>query len=984
MRRAAIPLFLVPIFLSAFVIDAQELEFRFFKTDEMFIVYMDPDNEFILPHLTNCFTNSLDFHKRLFDYTPSEEVTVLLQDFDDYGYAGASAMPTNFLNIGIEPFEYVYETSPTNERINWVMSHELLHIVASDKAAPRDERWRKIFFGKVAPIPEQPLSMLYSYLTTPRIYAPRWYHEGLAVFFETWMAGGYGRALGGYDEMVFRTMIHDDAYFYDTVGLESEGKAIDFQVGQVSYLYGTRFVTFLADQHGPETLIEWLDRGPESKASYRAQFKKVYGTGLDSEWKRWIEWEREWQQANLEAIREYPVTEYQALSERPLGSVSRAFFDPARRQLITAVNYPGEFARIVTIDVDNWEMKTVAKVATPALYYVTSLAYDPESQTIFFTTDNSRQWRDVNAVDLKTGKTRVLGKNIRTGDLAFNRSDRSLWGMQHHNGHSTLVRLAHPYRGWDDLSHVLSLTYGKDLFDIDISPDGAYVTGSLIEVSGRQRLIRMKITDLLAGDSGYEVLYEFVDNSPANFVYSPDGRYLYGTSYVTGSSNIFRFNFETREMEALSNALTGFFRPLPISEDEMIAFHYTAKGFVPVMIEPKVIEDVNSIRFLGQEIVKKYPIVKEWMLPPPSVVDLEALEPESGRYRAVRHLRLDSAYPILENYRGEAAIGMRLNFMDQVGFSSLDITASVTPQSSVPNEEKIHITANFQKWPWKLSAFYNPADFYDFFGPTERSRKGYGLLAEYSGVLIHDRPRSLDWAVSVVGLGGLDTLPQYQNVPATLTSYFALNARLEYESTRKTIGGLKPEKGLTWGAYLNNKFAESKNYPRLWGELGLGLPLPIKHSSLWLRPAAGYGWGDRDNTLSNFYFGAFGNNYVDHLEVRRYHEYYSFPGLEINELEGNNFGKLMLEWELPPLRFRRAGWPEFYFTWASPAIFGSAIVTDMEDDQLRRELYNVGAQIDLKLVIFTNLSTTLSFGYARAFESGRPSANEFMISLKIL
>ena len=226
MKRAAVLIAVVLPFVVAPDASAQ-LEFRLFKTDDMLVVYMDKDHEYILPHLTNCFTNSFDFHKQLFDYTPSERVTVLLQDFDDYGYAGASAMPTNYLTIGIEPFEYVYETSPTNERINWVMSHELLHIVASDKPAPTDERWRKIFFGKVAPIPEQPLSMVYSYLTTPRMYAPRWYHEGMAVFFETWMAGGYGRALGGYDEMVFRTMIQDDAYFYDTVGLESEGKAID-------------------------------------------------------------------------------------------------------------------------------------------------------------------------------------------------------------------------------------------------------------------------------------------------------------------------------------------------------------------------------------------------------------------------------------------------------------------------------------------------------------------------------------------------------------------------------------------------------------------------------------------------------------------------------------------------------------------------------------------------------------------------------------
>ena len=37
----------------------------------------------------------------------------------------------------------------------------------------------------------------------------RWYNEGSAVFFETWMAGGLGRAQGGYDEMVFRAKDHD-------------------------------------------------------------------------------------------------------------------------------------------------------------------------------------------------------------------------------------------------------------------------------------------------------------------------------------------------------------------------------------------------------------------------------------------------------------------------------------------------------------------------------------------------------------------------------------------------------------------------------------------------------------------------------------------------------------------------------------------------------------------------------------------------------
>ena len=37
------------------------------------------------------------------------------------------------------------------------------------------------------------------------------------------MGGGLGRAQGGYDEMVFRAMVRDDAHFYDPLGLASRG-----------------------------------------------------------------------------------------------------------------------------------------------------------------------------------------------------------------------------------------------------------------------------------------------------------------------------------------------------------------------------------------------------------------------------------------------------------------------------------------------------------------------------------------------------------------------------------------------------------------------------------------------------------------------------------------------------------------------------------------------------------------------------------------
>ena len=70
---------------------------------------------------------------------------------------------------------------------------------------------------------------------------------------------------------------------------------------------------------------------------------------------------------------------------------------------------------------------------------------------------------------------------------------------------------------------------------------------------------------------------------------------------------------------------------------------------------------------------------------------------------------------------------------------------------------------------------------------------------------------------------------------------------------------------------------------------------------------------------------------MDHRTEKRYRLWYSFPGVELNEIGGTTFAKSMLEWNLPPLRFRRAGSPGFYLTWMRPALFASGIATNLDD-----------------------------------------------------
>ncbi len=957
-------------------------QFYSIEAKNLRLLYYDKKHSVIIPHLLRCFENSMKFHQKFFDYTPSEKVTVFLQDFDDYGYAGAAANPFNYLVLGIEPYEQVYETTPTNERLNWVMSHELMHIVSLDKSSSTDNFYRSLFFGKVAPTSDHPLSMFYSYLTTPRKYSPRWFLEGIAVFMETWMAGGIGRAQGGYDEMVFRTMVNDSNYFYDVVGLESEGTTIDFQIGANSYLYGTRFMSYLAYQYGLPKLLSWIDRTDSSNRDFASQFEKVFKCSLDEEWSRWIQWEHQWQKENLDSIRRYPLTEYRRISEEPLGSVSRTYHDSTTKKLYAAVNYPGQLAHIVSIDISTGEVRKICDVPSPALYYVCSLAYDQENGLLYYTSHNSGSWRGIDMVDLKTEKTKTLLKDCRTGDLAFNGSDKSLWGVQHNKGLSTIVRFPAPYNMW---SEIAEMPYGTDIFDIDISPDGTYLSGSILQISGRQKLVRISINDLLAGNSTFDSLYEFENNAPLNFVHSTDGRYLYGTTYYnTGASNVVRYDFAAKKMECLTNCETGFFRPLPILNDSLVVYRYSGKGFTPVMIGNKPIDSVSTVQYLGYEISTKQPVVRSWTLPSPLTINIDSLTTYTGEYNEFRNMRLVSIYPIIEGYKDVAAFGLRGNVMDALLAQNIDLTGSYTPNQGIHPDERWHLSLNYAYWRWKFSASYNRADFYDLFGPTKVSRKGHSLTCRFSDNLIYDAPAVLDYSSSISWFGGLQRMPEYQNVDASYDQFLAGDARLNYRNLARSLGAVEAEQGSRGQLTLLDYHVNGRSYPRWYGTTDYGLLLPIDHSSIWFRGALGYAFGDRSESFSNFFFGGFENNWLDYQSSKRYREYSSFPGVEINKIGGTNFAKLLVEWVLPPLRFRRFGFMNLYCNWAHLNFFSSSIVTNVEDKDYKQLFFNAGAQVDFKIVLLSRLESTLSLGYAIAAEKRQRPTKEFMISLKIL
>jgi hypothetical protein len=142
-------------------------------------------------------------------------------------------------------------------------------------------------------------------------------------------------------------------------------------------------MTWLCYQWGPGKLLAWITRGDNTRRYFAARFAQVYGMPLQQAWSQWIEDEREWQAANLKSIRQYPVTTPERITARALGSVSRSYYDPRAHVVYAAIRYPGHMASIAAIHADSGRIDELKTIQGPALYYVTSLAWDPAGRRIF-------------------------------------------------------------------------------------------------------------------------------------------------------------------------------------------------------------------------------------------------------------------------------------------------------------------------------------------------------------------------------------------------------------------------------------------------------------------------------------------------------------------------------------------------------------------------------------------------------------------------
>ena len=348
------------------------------------------------------------------------------------------------------------------------------------------------------------------------------------------------------------------------------------------------------------------------------------------------------------------------------------------------------------------------------------------------------------------------------------------------------------------------------------------------------------------------------------------------------------------------------------------------QGFVPARIHAKPLEDVKEITFLGQQIAEKHPVVKEWKLGSPARSAARLARHRQGHLPlGPRHRASSRSTPWSRATRTSRRSALRANFSDPLVPQPREPDGLVhAGRRTCPRTSATTCRAELQRYDWTLGVPGERRRLLRPLRPHEDEPQGLGR-----GPRLQPQPdlrrAAHGWTceADVTYYGDLDRMPDYQGDADELHRQ-ARDARAAALQGLPALARLRRRgEGAAAGTSASPATASRARCSRSsTSNLDLGLALPLPHSSVWLRGSAGWGPGDkRDEPFANFYFGGFGNNWVDHREEKRYRESTPSPASRSTRWAARTIAKGMLEWNLPPLRFRGAGTPSFYATWLRPA-----------------------------------------------------------------
>ena len=292
--------------------------------------------------------------------------------------------------------------------------------------------------------------------------------------------------------------------------------------------------------------------------------------------------------------------------------------------------------------------------------------------------------------------------------------------------------------------------------------------------------------------------------------------------------------------------------------------------------------------------------------------------------------RSPTRIPVLQGYKNSTGIGYHVNFADPLPFANHRHHRRVLPRpATCRGDERAHVEITGDYLGWRGSLVVEPLGFLRPVRTDEAQPQGLAAKIGYDDLPDLRRASQAD-AESTTRV-----LRQDRHAAECTERQHPVHAArdgevgLHYTDVRHSLGAVDDEKGLAWDS--------CQGQPRQRRAPGAGarrrsttaFALPLRAFFAVAAQRGRRRSGDRDNSVANFYFGGFGNNYVDSgVESSATATTTRCRASASTRSAGRISSRQMVEWNLPPVDLRIGWHARFYLNWLRPAVFVTGLWTD--------------------------------------------------------
>lgn len=609
MKHKAVLILLFVICYGSFAarFNTAGLKFETVSTEHFRISYM-----YNCGHLVEKVSKKLEqlysIYKDTYGLTLPSKTDVLIIDSD---YSNGWALPyTNTITLWTHDLDF--ELRGTHEWWDDVITHEYAHIVSIISGLKLSPAIPDIRFGFFSHPNEKNRMEVFQSLSTSIL--PFWLTEGIAQY-ESSRNGA--DSWDSHRDMILRTLSLSGKLLSWAHMQVGAGKSDDYEK---SYNHGFALVSYIAEKYGYDKVVLMVR---ESAKINRLDFDRVIKTvlGISGE-QLYDEWKNHLLKKYRQKVTDIGTQVYGRKINKDGFINLWPRFSPDGSRIYFLSNGKNDYSRkhlysYALSDTVDEKQKIRLEMGIGNVYDI----HAPTGKICFSSAHSVKS-----QLPARMGGSRVLDlftdtlppekKKIRL----FHKTDKQLTRKKSVFSSSFSPsgdRIAYAHRSIDRFFLSITDTSGNldkkifpaksdsieigYIFSVDWAPNGKDIAFSFMDKKNR----KIAIYDTTDNSCKVFCSSEFDQRDPC---FSPDGKYLYFSSDRNGIFNIYRYNFESKKLQQITNVAGGGFAPSLSPDGKKLAYAgYSKDGYGIYLLDSiKVLSEMSVENPLSP--MNKYPI----------------------------------------------------------------------------------------------------------------------------------------------------------------------------------------------------------------------------------------------------------------------------------------------------------------------------------------------------------------------------------------